>query len=722
MKRSREESDQAGNQDGITGNKRRRTAIACAACRTRKSRCDGKRPKCSPCEDMAFDCNYIQSTTSPNVIVGRDYLSTLENRVRTVEQALESVQSQLDDIRASGQTFRAENINASAPGQNSSLVVQDVSEDTERVDAMGVVVFTNEEESGFFGPSSNIAFLRHISQAAAEASNVSFHSPRVDSSSEFIDGGLFSFSRSSPRRRDCRNQSSQNVDLFVLPSESVVMDLLSQFFSYPGYLYPYIHEDTFIETYIQIKDSSRPTVRRTWLGLFNIILAMAVGTRINVDIDATKRFEGSDIYYQRAVGLCSKQIMRGTSLEIVHYLLILGQYLRGTQKSIEAWVVHGLAVKAAMQLGLHSSECSRGLPPLEQEIRKRTWFGCVVLDRTLSMTFGRPSAIPDSYVRLEMPSEKFFYPQPHLSSSWEAKNPLNVAFFASTIKLYQVLWNVLDQLYGQNIGCEKPPGISETVTRLFGIEQQLLTWEQNLCPDLQILTHYDLAAQTGQPDLDHTQRTRQRLRTILTLRYLNIRLLLHRPILVKFLDSRNGVKRDTNEMKMLQQIGSHSIQVSMCTASEIISIVHMIVTATGYQRKLVGAWWYTLYFTFNAALVVFGSFLVSRSQNVASDQFFIITADEAMEHLTRSLRALELLDRGNHMVERCRHYLHLLFTVLKATEAPKSTSTSTRVMIPEDLMVSPSLPFTFGVGNDFGPEESSLGMNVNDFLGINFNF
>jgi len=59
----------------------------------------------------------------------------------------------------------------------------------------------------------------------------------------------------------------------------------------------------------------------------------------------------------------------------------MGQYLQGTQKSIEAWVVHGLAVKAAMQLGLHSSEACKGLSSLEREIRKRTWFGCVIHDR-----------------------------------------------------------------------------------------------------------------------------------------------------------------------------------------------------------------------------------------------------------------------------------------------------------------------------------------------------
>jgi hypothetical protein len=111
------------------------------------------------------------------------------------------------------------------------------------------------------------------------------------------------------------------------------------------------------------------------------------------------------------------------TLALVQYLLILGQYLQGTQKSVQAWTTHGLTITAAFQLGIHSPEANKAFPALECEIRKRTWFGCVLLDRylqpffflfsqesnqsrTLSMTFGRPCIIPQSYVRLDMPSHE----------------------------------------------------------------------------------------------------------------------------------------------------------------------------------------------------------------------------------------------------------------------------------------------------------------------------
>lgn len=108
----------------------------------------------------------------------------------------------------------------------------------------------------------------------------------------------------------------------------------------------------------------------------------------------------------------------------------MGLFLQGTQKPIQAWTTHGLAVKAAFQLGLHSKEASRSFPPLERELRKRAWYGCIILDRTLSMTFGRPAAIPESYVKLELP-EPFESMGP--SPAEYSQKQDSVGFFSATM-------------------------------------------------------------------------------------------------------------------------------------------------------------------------------------------------------------------------------------------------------------------------------------------------
>jgi hypothetical protein len=69
----------------------------------------------------------------------------------------------------------------------------------------------------------------------------------------------------------------------------------------------------------------------------------------------------------------------------VQSLLLSSQYLQGTNRSLETWNVHGLAVKAAYQLGLHSRVALSRYSPVERESRTRTWFGCVLLDRYVNL-------------------------------------------------------------------------------------------------------------------------------------------------------------------------------------------------------------------------------------------------------------------------------------------------------------------------------------------------
>ncbi|KAI8936430.1 hypothetical protein NX059_006838 [Plenodomus lindquistii] len=44
--------------------KRARVSLACAACRTRKTKCDGERPKCSECTSRDSDCRYTETEST----------------------------------------------------------------------------------------------------------------------------------------------------------------------------------------------------------------------------------------------------------------------------------------------------------------------------------------------------------------------------------------------------------------------------------------------------------------------------------------------------------------------------------------------------------------------------------------------------------------------------------------------------------------------------------
>lgn len=136
--------------------------------------------------------------------------------------------------------------------------------------------------------------------------------------SQFRDG-IMSISRpASPVEPSVSHRdgsATDTVNIYALPSERESEELISYYFATTGRLFPYLHEQTFRETYQEVRQNRFTKVRRTWLGLFNMVLALAKSTSAKCDTSAGRRVHGSDVYYQRAAGLCEKQILRATCLE-----------------------------------------------------------------------------------------------------------------------------------------------------------------------------------------------------------------------------------------------------------------------------------------------------------------------------------------------------------------------------------------------------------------------
>ncbi|KAJ5934756.1 hypothetical protein N7466_004303 [Penicillium verhagenii] len=404
-------------------------------------------------------------------------------------------------------------------------------------------------------------------------------------------------------------------------------------------------------------------VRKTWLGLLNMILAMATITADSEGASADTRIAESDVFYQRGLGLCGGELWRGTTLELgrdfvtytgtVQFHLLTGQYLQGTQKSVQVWTVHGLAVKGALQLGLHSQHASRQFDPLEQESRKRTWYCCIMLDRTLSMTFGRPAAIPDSYVKLELPSVHQFESSSDVVDA--ETSSLSVSFFNCTITLYKNLWKILDCLYGQNIGCDDPLDISPTFTHIFQLQEGLFSWEKALPVSLQLITKTSMD-EIPREKLPNTYYSSWKFRVILTLRFLNLKILLHRPILVRFIMASRSPDRDTYDIRMLRSMGLSIVESCTDSAMQIIDLVYRVVSDPELKKSLLGAYWYSLYYTFNAALVILGAIWVYRDTSLTGSPM-LAKASELRDYPGRAVIALSKLDNGNRLIDRCRCFL-----------------------------------------------------------------
>lgn len=158
-----------------------------------------------------------------------------------------------------------------------------------------------------------------------------------------------------------------------------------------------------------------------------------------------------------------------------------------------------------------------------------------------------------------------------------------------TSTLYKVMWTIIDTLYDCNIAYSDN-NVMSIASQILQIEHQLLEWQASLPPMLSLTNPTEIRN-------DNDFCLGKRFRVILTVRHHNVRLLAHRRIFDLYLDCiEKGRSHDAHE-SMLIQIGERSKNVCLQTASELISIVNVITHSPQPKCGLLGAWWFTLYYS-----------------------------------------------------------------------------------------------------------------------------
>ena len=151
----------------------------------------------------------------------------------------------------------------------------------------------------------------------------------------------------------------------------------------------------------------------------------------------------------------------------------------------------------------------------------------------------------------------------------------------------------IDLCYGANLGCDEILGVVELLPRVFQLEKELMDWKCALPKDISLKPFEDVLP--GWPDDHHC--ALERLAVVLTLRYLGVRILVHRPILVKLLDASSQPKAENQETALLQQIGPSSLEICIQSSMGVINLIQSIINSTDLRRNTLGSYWSSLYYS-----------------------------------------------------------------------------------------------------------------------------
>ncbi|KAI8665065.1 Zn(2)-C6 fungal-type domain-containing protein [Fusarium sp. Ph1] len=673
------EPTNASQEPRIT-RKRKRTAHACEPCRQRKSRCDGSRPVCDLCDEHRVECYYRDSVAVSASKVDHHAVARLDTRLRDMERLLHRLvpacsREPIPSPPSLAQNETQEEVThpSSVETQGHDAMPQDgthvdlasgtdssvwSTDPNDSVDGMASITFQGETCSGVFGPTSNPAFLQKIIVAQRVIFGQGQH--RVPSLNPFHAAASLDISRpASPPPAPIGAYSLPAVNPHILPSHHDVLQMVDTFFENTGKFFPYLYKPWILRSFANMRRSGFQNVERSQLCILNLLMAFAT-THCPSDLPVSLRAEQGDVFLQRALLLIPDIKPATGNLEPIQALLMATQYIQGTQRSSQTWDILGRLIHAAFQVGLYQPASQAHYSPLEAELRKRAWWMCFIMDRMCSMTYGRPQLVLNAYMVMDLPTdvelETLAGSVPDNMTASAASTPSLLVY---TSRLYLILGQVIESVYDNNISCLAPTtSLHQILKRVLEVDQDLTKWRQQLPPGLSQVTASELSQLQA---VGETQT--YRFRTILTVRYLNVRTLLHRAVLSRLLESPSRQPHQD----LIFNMSVSSMETCVETALESIGIISQAT----HQQYLLPIWWYSVYFTFTAALAIYGSILVINRGDIQAHRF---APADLVQALQTALQVLEQLGGETHQALRCKKIVHRLLQVAQALYVPVTNS------------------------------------------------
>ncbi|KAL6788838.1 fungal-specific transcription factor domain-containing protein [Trichoderma sp. SZMC 28012] len=735
--------------------KRPKISVACEECRQRKVKCDGVQPRCGACRRRRRPApNCVYKPERVKTAYSHEYVAALESRLRMFESAAattnlsQPVASQVhEDANASPQAnssplsppprysgeerlqqnetsyTKSHSVALTTPVTPSNTIPMNKKDGglefypsprypAEGVDAMGN--HGSSEHAYPEGSSSAASFTKQVKDAVA--SRLSLPGLGVSILSDQKQNELV-----FPQRLDSL------AELCVLPSRSASDDMLNVYWNEIHILYPFVDRASFQECYEKLWSTEDEYVCRPnhiLLCSLNAIFALTCQLRRRSVADQSF---AANVFFRRSAQLLQMSSFGGGSLELVQACLLLAQYLQSTESSYRCWVVIGLATRIAQSIGLHLPEPAylRFEKESDRKLSQRLWHGCVFLDRMVSMTQGRPMTISKTdSMAVPLPqsdtSDHVFSP----SAPDRAEGPLpdsyasRMNFFSESMKLYSITGDMLAIVYSRDPSSSFAPRSDlspqarldkldfNTVLR---IDNSLRHWKETLPLCLQTRPTDSVVANKDDPVLI-------RQANVLHLRYLQIRILLFRPILALLLtseayglDSANG----EYETSLSRDMGIPCAQRCINSAIAMIDLVWAWRKENfpHFPVEPLPAWWFQTFFLYTASIVLIPARRFKALQGTASS-----TSVNRCWH--RALIMIEDLSQFCRSAKLCLTSLQLLNQEIMGetnsySEPPNLSTwgdpTATTTLFPEvefdqmplDYSWVDSLPIDLSIGNDF---------------------
>ncbi|KAI8333478.1 fungal-specific transcription factor domain-containing protein [Chlamydoabsidia padenii] len=202
-------------------------------------------------------------------------------------------------------------------------------------------------------------------------------------------------------------------------------------------------------------------------------------------------------------------------IQTIQALILLCAHPIYSSISYRNWILSGMAVRMAQDLGLHRSVVHTGTPAHIVENRRRLWYSVYLTERWCCSVMGRPLAIADSDCDVDLPSVD------------AVDQPGKYAMFVNLVKLSGILGEVLRRIYSPKA---KAMGYATHIMEqtVWSLDKMLKEWWDD-APKECLITQDQLGKMKG---MEHTHSDIFRSGGPLSVCYYAVVVLLFRPFIV----------------------------------------------------------------------------------------------------------------------------------------------------------------------------------------------
>ncbi|KAK9467753.1 fungal-specific transcription factor domain-containing protein [Lipomyces arxii] len=513
--------------------KRRRVTRACDECRRKKIKCDGKQP-CTHCTVYSYECTYDQPSNrrrnpAPfhshqlsaqlqqcNIILqalipGIDIQKPGFDATRFVNQLKQNNSKLMSDISSAAiyaassnpqlavsvsstslATPSFETASGTLPDSTSSTSIASPSNDHDpTIESMiASLGRLDVDETGHFdyvGHSSGRLFLQHVRDH--------FLSDHPDAQLDI--GSSSVFSNNSPQGGYSSGGSSgPNIDSpdysyyqqmaefrLVLPSKEVAEVLIESVWEQACVVLRFGHRPTFQQRlndlYATDPDDYTPS-QVSFLPLVYCFLAVGVLFTQEVQTDPSMVGEGYK-YFVAARKMIDITEARDT--DSIQVIILMVMFLQNTARLSTCYSYIGIALRAALRLGLHRKVAYR-FNPVEAEVRKRIFWTIRKMDIHISAMLGLPRCIDEHDIDQVLPLE---IDDEYITEEAILPHPTDTLSLVTVSNLHTKLMNILSEVIRDvypisstmaSDGISPQPSVS--YARVVELENELQKWLDSL--------------------------------------------------------------------------------------------------------------------------------------------------------------------------------------------------------------------------------------------------